>query len=156
MSKENSTADREMSITRLLNAPRELVFEVWTNPKHIAQWWGPNGFTNTIHEMNVKPGSKWLFTMHGPDGTDYPNEVVYHEIVKNEKLVYTHGSGIENDPRQFNVIVTFEAQGNKTLLTMRGIFGSKEELDFVIKEHHALEGQKQTINRLEEYLAKMQ
>ncbi len=94
--------------------------------------------------------------MHGPDGTDYPNEVVYHEIVKNEKLVYTHGSGIENDPRQFNVIVTFEAQGNKTLLTMRGIFGSKEELDFVIKEHHALEGQKQTINRLEEYLAKMQ
>lgn len=155
MSKENSTADRELSITRLLNAPRELVFEVWTDPKHIAQWWGPNGFTNTIHEMDVRPGGKWLLTMHGPDGTDYPNAVVYHEVIKNEKLVYTHGSGIENDPREFNVIVTFEAQGNKTLLTMRAIFARKEELDLVIEKFGALEGQKQTMNHLEEYLAKM-
>src|ERR1700752_5075895 len=108
-----NTADREIVLSRLLNAPRELVFAVWTDPKHIAEWWGPNGFTNTIHEMEVKPGGVWLLTMHGPDGTDYPNKIVYEEIVKPEKLVYSHGSGMEGDPG-FHVTITFEAQGEKT------------------------------------------
>lgn len=73
---------------------------MWTDPKHIA-WWGPNGFTNTIHEMNVKPGGVWRFIMHGPDGTDYPNKILFIEVVKPERLVYTHGSDEDNDPNQF-------------------------------------------------------
>ncbi len=87
------TTDREIVATRLLDAPRELVWEVWTDPKHLAQWWGSNGFANTIHEIEVKPGGVWRFIMHGPDGTDYKNEIVYVEVVKPERLVYDHVSG---------------------------------------------------------------
>ena len=74
-------APDEIVTTRLLNAPRALVFEAWTDPHHVAQWWGPNGFTNTIHEMDVTPGGVWRFVMHGPDGVDYPNRIVYIEVV---------------------------------------------------------------------------
>src|SRR5882762_8072786 len=147
----NDTADRELVVTRLLNAPRELVFKVWTDPRHVAQWWGPNGFTNTIHEMEVKPGGVWRLTMHGPDGADYPNKIVFHKVVKPELLVYSHGD--ENDPEQFVVTVSFVQKGQKTQLTMRGIFRTKEELDLVVKKYGAREGQIQTINRLEAYLA---
>lgn len=155
MENKNNQKDREMVITRLLNAPRELVFEVWTNPKHIAHWWGPNGFTNTIHEMDVKPGGIWRFMMHGPNGMDFPNRIVYNEVVKPERLVYTHSSEDPNDPNVFQTTVTFEQQGNKTLLTMTSVFPTAEELTRVVKEYGALEGGNQTMNRLEEYLSKM-
>jgi len=147
----NDTADRELVVTRLLNAPRELVFKVWTDPRHVAKWWGPNGFTNTIHEMEVKPGGVWRLTMHGPDGVDYPNKIVFHKVVKPGLLVYSHGD--ENDPEQFEVTVNFVPKGQKTELTMRGVFRTKEELDLVVKKYGAREGQIQTINRLEAYLA---
>ena len=141
--------------TRLLDALRDLVWEVWTQPEHIAQWWGPNGFTNTISKMEIKPGGEWDLVMHGPDGTDYPNKIVYDEVVKPEKLTWSHGSGIENDPAQFNVTVTFEAQGQKTLLTMRMVFVSKEAKDMVVEKHGAIEGNRQTMDRLEAYCQKM-
>src|SRR5688500_17668783 len=76
-----TTEDRELVITRLLNAPRELVFEAWTDPKQLLQWWGPKGFTNTFHTIEVKPGGVWKFIMHGPDGVNYPNQIIYHKIV---------------------------------------------------------------------------
>ena len=66
--------DKELTITRVLNAPIDLVWKVWTDPDHIKNWWGPNGFTNTIFEMDVKPGGNWEFIMHGPDGKDYKNK----------------------------------------------------------------------------------
>ena len=75
-------ASREIVATRTFDAPRDLVFKMWTDPKHIAQWWGPKGFTTTIYEMDVKPGGVWRFVMHGPVGVDYQNKVVYLEIVK--------------------------------------------------------------------------
>ena len=149
-----NTADRELVLTRLLNAPRELVYEVWTNPDHLIKWWGPNGFTNTFKEINITPGGVWTFIMHGPDGTDYPNKVVFTEVVKPERLVYTHGDG-ENASRNFNVTVTFEAQGEKTLLTMRTVFASAEELRKVVEQYGAIEGGNQTLNRLEALLATM-
>ncbi|MES2373549.1 MAG: SRPBCC family protein [Bacteroidota bacterium] len=155
MSTTTNASDRELVMTRLINAPRELVFTVWTDPKHIANWWGPTGFTNTIHEMDVKPGGTFLLTMHGPDGTDYPNKIVYNEVIKPEKLTWSHGSGIENDPGQFKVTVTFEAQGQKTLLTMRMLFVSKEERDMVVEKHGAVEGNRQTMDRLEAYCQKI-
>lgn len=146
-----NTSERELVMTRVINAPRELVFTVWTDPKHIVHWWGPNGFTNTIHEMTVKPGGTFLLTMHGPDGTDYPNKIVYDQVVKPEKLTWSHGSDNEDDPGRFNVTVTFEAQGQKTLITMRMVFLTKEAKDMVIEKHGAIEGNNQTMNRLEEY-----
>lgn len=147
--------DRDIVITRLLNAPRELVFEAWTKPEHVVHWWGPNGFTTTIKEMDVKPGGVWNFIMHGPDGTDYPNFVEFHEVIKPELLVYSHGSDQTNDPRRFEVMVTFEAQGNKTALTLRSRLLSKEAKDFAVREIKAIEGGNQTISRLAEYLMQM-
>src|ERR1700677_3316170 len=85
-----STADREIITTRFFNAPRELVWAAWTDPKHIAQWWGPNGFTTTIQEMDVRPGGDWRLIMHGPDGRDYKNHSVFVEVEKPSRLVFVH------------------------------------------------------------------
>jgi uncharacterized protein YndB with AHSA1/START domain len=144
------TADREIKITRILNAPRELVWEVWTDPKHTDKWWGPVGFTTETHEMKVQPGSKWLCTMHGPNGMDFPNEMTYTKVIKPECIVYTHTTPT------FECTVTFEKFSCKTKLTMSMVFASQEEYNFVVKEHGAIEGQQQTFSRMEEYLAKMQ
>jgi uncharacterized protein YndB with AHSA1/START domain len=152
------TEDREIIQTRIIDAPRELVFEAFTNPEHVARWWGPNGFTTTIKEMNVKPGGTWRYIMHGPDGVDYPNKVVYSEVVKPERLVYSHGWDLENDAKpfdDFNVTVTFEQEGNKTKLTMRTVLSSVEVLRKVVEQYGAIEGGKQTLNRLEAYLPNM-
>jgi uncharacterized protein YndB with AHSA1/START domain len=80
---------------------------MWTDPNHVAQWWGPKGFTNTIHEMDVRPGGVWRFVMHGPDGVDYQNKIVFIEVVKPERLVYDHVSG-----PKFHVTVTFTEQAD--------------------------------------------
>jgi len=144
-----NTADREIVITRVFDAPRELVFAAWIDPQHIASWWGPTGFTTTIHEMDVRPGGVWRFIMHGPDGVDYPNKIVYLEIAKPERLVYNHGD--DNDVR-FQVTVTFEAQGEKTRLTMRSIFPTAAERDLVVTQYHAIEGGNQTLDRFGEHL----
>lgn len=147
---------KNLIVTRVLNAPRELVFEVWTDPEHLAHWYGPNGFTITTHEIDVKPGGVWKFMMHGPDGRDYPNKIIFSEVVKPEKLVYHHASDDDTEPVSFHVTVTFEAEEGKTKLTMNSDFGSPEELERVDKEYGAIEGDKQTITRLAEYLLSIQ
>lgn len=152
---DNLAADRELLLTRVVNAPRKLVFDVWTDPKHVAKWWGPNGFTNTIHEMNIRPGGVTRLTMHGPNGIDYPNEIIYKEIIKPERLVWTHGSGNKNEPGQFEVTVTFAELGQQTEITMHMVFRSKEERDMVVNTRGAIEGNRQMMNRLEEYLTKL-
>jgi uncharacterized protein YndB with AHSA1/START domain len=147
--KNNDTSDRELVITRLLNAPVEMVWKVWTEPAHIKNWWGPNGFTNTIDKMEVRPDGVWEFVMHGPDGTDYKNKSIYQEIVKNEKIVFEHVSP------KFKVTVTFAEHRKKTLLTWRMLFESAEELNKVIKVFKADEGLRQNVDKLEIYLASM-
>ncbi len=147
------TAGREIVVARVIHAPRELVFKAWTEPEHVAQWWGPNGFTNTIHEMDVRPGGVWRFVMHGPDGVDYPNRIVFSEVVKPERLVYTHGE--EGEPGQFHVRVTFAAVGAVTHLTMRLLFRSATERDDVVAKVNAVVGANQTLGRLAEHVAKM-
>ena len=151
-----ATADREIVISRLLNAPREMVWDAWTDPKQVVQWWGPRGFTTTIHEMDVRPGGVWWLTMHGPDGTDYPNKSVFIEVVKHERIVFSHGGGKKGGPgASFEATWTFEARGDKTLLTMRSVFASAAARDLIVKEYGAIEGGKQTLDRLEEQLAIM-
>ncbi len=151
---EINTSSREIVMSRLLNAPRELVFEVWTKPEHIVRWWGPDGFTTTIHEIDVKPGGVWRFIMHGPDGTDYPNKIVYKLVQRPERLEYSHCSDDEENTINFEVTVTFDAQQDKTLVTMRSIFPSEEALKLVVREYGAVEGAKQHLGRLETYLLK--
>ena len=146
------TANREILLKRVLDAPRELVWKVWTDPAHIAQWWGPNGFTNTIHEMSVIRGGSWRFIMHGPDGVDYPNRIVFTEVVRPERLVYFHDSDIEDDPAGFEVTVSFADLGGKTELSMRLVLASAEERER-LAQFGAIEGGNQTLNKLQDYLA---
>jgi uncharacterized protein YndB with AHSA1/START domain len=143
---QQAAADRELRISRLLNAPIDLVWEVWTTPDHIKNWWGPNGFTNTIHQMDLKPGGQWNLTMHGPDGTDYKNESVFKEVVRHKKIVFQHFAP------NFVATVEFEAQGEKTQLHWHMLFESKDEFIRVVKTFKADEGMKQNIEKLSQYL----
>ena len=149
-----STADREIVIERTVNAPRELVWQAWTEADQIRQWWGPNGFTTTIHAMDVRVGGVWRFIMHGPDGTDYPNKVVYREIVKPERLVYDHTDDRDPPSHQFQTTVTFAAQGRKTMVTLRALFANAEARAASVK-FGAIEGGAQTLARLDQHVATM-
>ncbi len=146
--------DREILATRVLDAPRELVWKAWTDPKQIGEWWGPQGFTTTIRQMDLKPNGVWRFVMHGPDGRDYQNKIIYIEVKEPELLKYRHAGDEETEPVSFLVTVNFTAQGSKTKITMKMVFESAEELQRIEKEYGAFEGLKQTLGRLEEYLAK--
>ncbi len=145
--KKSNTADRELLISRQLNAPVELVWEVWTKPGHIVNWWGPNGFTNTINTMEVRPGGEWDLVMHGPDGTDYKNKSIFREVVLHQKLVYEHVSS----PR-FLATIRFEAQGDQTLITWHMLFETAEEFIRVVKTFKADEGLQQNVEKLGLYL----
>ena len=142
--------------TRIFDAPRELVFAAFTDPKHLAEWWGPNGFTTTTHSFDLRPGGKWRFVMHGPDGRDYQNLITYDEVVPPERLIYHHGGGDNVEPVQFTQSVTFEDIGNgKTRMIWHGKFASAEERARVIKEYGADKGLVQTMARLADYLPVM-
>ncbi|MGQ0484766.1 MAG: SRPBCC family protein [Hyphomicrobiales bacterium] len=143
-------SDREIIMTRLLDAPRELVFRAFTDPDNIGKWWGPNGFSTTTHAMDVRVGGVWRFTMHGPDGTDYPNRVVYTEIRKPERIAYDHYAGDEGLPH-FKAVVTLDAEGAKTKVTLRLIAATAERRDGFVA-FGAVEGGLQTLSRLAAYL----
>jgi len=146
--KSSATADRELLVVRELQAPRSLVWEVWTNPEHIKLWWGPNGFTNTIYTMDVRPGGKWDYVMHGPDGTNYKNKCTFTEVVPPEKIVFVHESG-----PSFTATIRFEAIApNKTLITWHMLFDTAEEFIRTVKTFKADEGLQQNIIKLDLYL----
>ncbi|MBN9119541.1 MAG: SRPBCC family protein [Planctomycetes bacterium] len=154
MTATRDTADRELVVTRDFDAPRALVFDAWTDGKHLANWWGPNGFTTTTHAIDVRPGGRWRFVMHGPDGRDYQNLITYLEVVRPERLVYRHGGGeAELEGVTFQSTVTFEEVGGKTRVTMRLVFPTAAERDRVVREYGAEEGGRQTLARLAEYVA---
>jgi uncharacterized protein YndB with AHSA1/START domain len=141
---------------RVLDAPRALVFSVWTDPKHLAQWWGPNGFTTTTRTFDFRPGGVWRFVMHGPDGRDYQNRITFDEITPPARIVYRHDSADDVEPVQFATTVTFEDLGNgQTLLTWQGTFPSAEERARVIREYGADKGLVQTMARLDDYVVTM-
>ena len=144
---KDNTTDRELIINRKINAPVELVWEVWTKPEHIAQWWGPDGFTNTITKMEVRPGGVWDLVMHGPDGTDYVNKSIFREVVPFKKIVYEHVSA-----PHIVATILFEKQGNQTMLNWHMIFDSREDFIEVVKTYKADVGLKQNVEKMVVYL----
>ena len=138
---------------RVLDAPRALVFAAFTDPKHLAQWWGPDGFTTTTSSFDFRPGGAWRFVMHGPDGRDYQNRITFEEIVPNELVAYRHDGGEDVEPVQFRTRVTFEDIAGKTRLIWRGEFASAEERARVIRDYGADKGLVQTLARLDQYMA---
>ncbi len=112
-----SNDSNEIRITRLYDAPVSAVWDAWTDPAQVAQWWGPRGFTITTHSKDLRVGGTWVYTMHGPDGTDYPNRTVYHEVVPRARLVYDHGAS-DDRPALFRVTVEFTEEAGKTRMEM--------------------------------------
>lgn len=152
-----STADREIVITRTFDAPRELVWEAMTNPEHVVNWWGPNGFSTTIEKMDLRVGGVWKHVMHGPDGTDYPNKSVFTEIVKPERIKYSHGGSKKGGPAaQFEATWTFETVGKQTRVTLHQLYPTAADRDMIVKTYGAIEGGKQTLARLADYLPNME
>jgi uncharacterized protein YndB with AHSA1/START domain len=141
--------DREIVTKRVFDAPRELLFQAWTDPDHLAHWWGPKGFRNTFHEFDLRPGGEWRFTMHGPDGVDYQNESVFVEIAKPERVVFDHLKPMH----KFRVTATFVEQAGKTEVAFRMRFESPAECAKV--KGFVVEANEQNLDRLEAELAKM-
>ncbi len=140
--------DLEILSTRVFDFPRELIFRAWTEPDHLAKWWGPDGFTNTFHEFDPRPGGAWNFIMHGPDGTHYNNSSVFVEITRPERIIFDHISA-----PQFQVVATFEDLGEKTKVTFRMIFETTKTCAAV--KVYAVDCNEQNFDRLEAELAKM-
>ncbi|MFC5403226.1 SRPBCC family protein [Cohnella soli] len=139
--------ENELISTREYDVPQELVFRAWTSPDLLAQWWGPKGFTNTFLECDMRPGGEWRFTMHGPDGTDYPNRCAFVEIVPSERVVIDHLLGHE-----FRVTATFESlDGGRCKVIFRQRFKEKEEFEKV--KIYCIEGNEQNLDRLGQLLA---
>jgi uncharacterized protein YndB with AHSA1/START domain len=108
-------AEREIVLSRVFDAPREMVWEAWTDPKQVALWWGPKGFTTTIEEMEVRPGGVWKQVMHGPDGAEYPNKSVFLDVVPYERLAYTLRGGRAGLPEvQFEKAVILKTVRKRT------------------------------------------
>lgn len=143
----------EIKITRIYDAPVKTVWDAWTDPKKVAQWWGPRGFTLTTHSKDLRPGGTWHYTMHGPDGVDYPNKTWYHEVEKHSRLVYDHG-GYDDKPPLFRVTVIFtELKGDKTKMDMSMALPTPEAAEETAKFIKKAGGNA-TWDRLAEYLGK--
>lgn len=145
-------ADREIIVSRVINGPRRLVFEAYTEVRHLSRWWGPDGFTIATRSFEFRPGGQWEFVMHGPDGTDYPNHVEWLEIVRPERIVHRHGTEA-GDPDAFISTTTLEEEDpGRTLVTLRSVFNTKEQRDHVVEHFAAIEGAQQTLDHLASYL----
>src|SRR5512140_2858660 len=123
-SAQSATADREIVISRLINAPRDLVFEAFTEVRHLSRWWGPEGFTTTTRAFEFRVGGEWEFVMHGPDGTDYQEWIFWTEIVVPERIALLHGES-RGDPNAFESAITFTQDGGATRIEMRTVFATK-------------------------------
>jgi uncharacterized protein YndB with AHSA1/START domain len=147
----SATADREIVISRVIDAPRELVFEAFTEVRHLSQWWGPEGFTTTTQSFEFRVGGEWDFVMHGPDGTDFTEWISWTEISPPNRIALLHGES-PGDPNAFESVVTFEPDGAATRLEMHTVFPTKELRDEAVEKYHAIEGGQQTLSHLAAYV----
>ena len=151
---QSTTAEREIVIHRVITAPRELVFEAFTEVRHLSQWWGPDGFTTTTRTLAFRVGGEWDFVMHGPDGTDYQEWISFTEIAPPERIAVLHGES-RGDPNAFESVFTFVPEGAATRIELRTVFPTTELRDEAIEKYHAIEGGQQTLNNLATYLTEI-
>jgi uncharacterized protein YndB with AHSA1/START domain len=140
----------EIKLTRIFDAPVQAVWDAWTEPAQVAQWWGPRGFTLTSHVKDLRPGGTWVYTMHGPDGVDYPNTTYYYEVETYSKLVYDHGASVGRPPL-FRVTVRFSKIDDHTKMEMSMTLPTPEAADETRKFIKKASGDS-TWDRLAEYL----
>jgi uncharacterized protein YndB with AHSA1/START domain len=150
----SATAEREIVISRVIDAPRELVFAAFSDVSHLSRWWGPNGFTTTTSAFEFRVGGEWVFVMHGPDGTDYAEWISWTEIAPPERIALLHGES-RGDPNAFESVLTFTPEGAATRLEMRTRFSTKELRDQAVEKYHAIEGGQQTLGNLAAYVAEL-
>src|SRR4051794_6251790 len=148
---QSATADREIVVSRFIDAPRELVFEAFTEVRHLSLWWGPQGFTTTTRAFEFRVGGEWDFVMHGPDGTDYQEWITWTEIVPPETIAMLHGES-RDDPNAFESVLTFTSEGAATRIEMRTVFPTQELRDEAVEKYHAIEGGQQTLGNLAAYV----
>ena len=155
VSARSATVDREIVISRVINASRELVFEAFTEVRHLSRWWGPEGFTTTTKSFEFRVGGEWVFVLHGPDGTDYPEWITWTEISPPERIALLHGE-FREDPNAFESVLTFEPDAAATRIEMRTVFPTKELRDEAVEKYHAIEGGRQTLGNLAAYVAEIE
>ena len=149
-----ATADREIVISRVIDAPRELVFEAFTEVRHLSQWCGPEGFTTTTRAFEFRVGGVWDFVLHGPDGTDYQEWISWTEIASPERIAMLHGES-RDDPNAFESSITFTPDGAATRVEMRTLFPTRELRDEAVEKYHAVEGGQQTLSHLVAYVTEI-
>src|SRR4051794_23844525 len=148
---QSATADREIVISRAIDAPPELVFEAFTEVRHLSRWWGPEGFTTTTRSFEFRIGGVWDFVVHGPDGTGYPERISWTEIAPPERIALLHGES-HDDPNTFESVLTFAPDGAATRIEMHTVFPTKELRDEAVEKYHAIEGGRQTLDNLAAYV----
>ncbi|PZR13278.1 MAG: ATPase [Archangium gephyra] len=148
--------DREIVLSRVLDAPRELVFKAWTDAEHVTKWFGPKGYTTETQEIDVRVGGRWRFVMTGPDGKRWDNRIVYLEIASPERIVFDHGRDLDDDATRFRVTLTFDQQSDgKTVVTLRQLHPTKAQRDAGIG-FGAVEIGYTTLDKLGAYVAGLQ
>lgn len=147
----NRTADREIVVTRVIDAPRELVFAAFTEREHIEQWWAPKGATT--HEMDVKPGGTWRYSQPARNGSSSSFQIKFVELDEPDRLVYDYGADGENAPQPVRTTVTFEEQDGQTKVTLQLRFATAAERKQAVK-YGAIVGAMQALEALDKYLTK--
>jgi uncharacterized protein YndB with AHSA1/START domain len=122
------------------------LWEAWAKPEQIKIWWGPNGFTNTMHKMDLQEGGEWLMTMHGPDGTNFPNRSIFREIIPFKKFMFEHFNP------HFVGTILFETIGEETHIDWTNLFDTADMREILVKTHKADDGQRENLEKLETYL----
>jgi uncharacterized protein YndB with AHSA1/START domain len=157
MKQATSEIDREIIISRVFDAPRELVFAAWTDPGHVERWWGPRGYTSSACEIDLRPGGIFGLEMRGPDGAIYPCKGVFREIVRPERIVYIAQTGHEHPcgaglPPRSIVTITFAEQDGKTTLTIQTRLQSSADRDAAQNAGY-VPGWESSLERLAQFLA---
>jgi uncharacterized protein YndB with AHSA1/START domain len=143
---------RILRVERVIAAPRELVFEAFSDASHLDQWGGPDGFVNETHEMDFSVGGLWRYTMHGPDGKDWPNWIRYTEIDPPRRIAYHHGGELD-EPAHFDGVISFAETEGGTKVSLVLIFPDTKARDAVL-EFGAVEGGEQTLAKLDRYVTR--
>ena len=149
----NDVLDREIVLSRVIDAPVETVWRAWTEPERLFQWFGPTGYRCEANlRQDARPGEIWSYVMTGPDGQHWDSRMTFLEVVLNERLTFDHGSDRDDDPDRFRMTVTFDRQSDgKTVLTLRQLHPSKALREQVIG-FGAVELGYQTLGKLSDYL----